>query len=275
MSSQRPESYPDFDPSVPNEARILDYLMGGKDNFAADREAARAALSIAPDLPMMCREARKFLSRVVHFLVANDVDQFIDIGCGLPTQGSVHEILRPIAPDARLAYVDNDPVVVTHAAAVIGTGQPVKVFRADARAPDALLDRLTQTGFIDLDRPVAVLLHSLLAVIPEDDVAEMIVDRLTARMVPGSYLLVSHAISDTRPETTVQLAKLYQEQKVVRGREERSNLRTTQEVAQFMRGLELVPPGLVPLPAWRPDAGRPDLDPAMVWAVGGLGRKPN
>lgn len=261
-----------FDPSVPNEARVLDFLMGGKDNFAADREAAEEMLKLAPDLPVMIREARKFLARTVRYLAGEGVRQFVDIGCGLPTRSSVHEILQPIAPEAKVAYVDNDPVVITHGNALIDTTGSIRVIQADAREPDALLDHPALSGLIDVAQPTAVILHSLLAVIAEDDVATMIVDRLVDRMAPGSYLLFSHAVRDQGSAATEKLARLTQDNRMVKGH--RPDVRTREEVARFLDGLDLVPPGLVPLPAWRPDPGEPTVDPDTFWAVGAIARKP-
>ncbi|MGI8332970.1 SAM-dependent methyltransferase [Actinomadura scrupuli] len=272
MTRSRPRDLPGFDPTVPNEARMADYYMGGKDNFAADREAAELALQLAPDLPMIVLEARKFLGRAVRFLAGTGIRQFVDVGCGLPTQGGVHEVLRPLAPDARVAYVDSDPVVVVHARALLDTGDPAVVLQADARDPDRLLADPELTGLIDFDRPVAFLLHSFLVLIPEDDLATHIVDRFRQTMAPGSHLLVSHAISDSRPDVTEKLARLYQDNDVVKGKP-RNNVRTRAEVERFLDGLEVLPPGMVELPAWRPDKGEPTVDPASVWAIGGIGVK--
>jgi SAM-dependent methyltransferase len=263
---------PGFTPNVPNDARMLDYFMGGKDNFAADRAAARQALRLAPELPMLCREARKFLGRAVRFLAGTGIRQFVDIGCGLPTQGSVHEVLRPIAPDARVVYVDNDPVVAVHARALLKADDPVAVIQADARETDRLLAHPEFTRLIDLDRPVAILLLSFLVVIPEDDVAADIVGRLRDAMAPGSHLLVSDPICDPRPEVTEKLSRLYQDSDVVRGAP-RSNVRTRAEVQRFLDGLDLVAPGMVPLPVWHPGSGEPTVDPESVWVIGGIGVK--
>jgi hypothetical protein len=194
------------------------------------------------------------------------------VGCGLPTQGGVHEVLRPVAPDARVVYVDSDPVVVVHARALLEADDPVVVIQADAREPDDLLAHPDLTGLIDLDRPVALLLHSFLVLIPEDDLATHIVDRLREAMAPGSHLLVSHAIADPCPEVTEKLARLYQDTEVVKGTP-RHNVRTRAEVERLLDGLDLLPPGMVELPAWRPGAGEPTVDPESVWVVGGIAVK--
>jgi hypothetical protein len=274
VPSRWSDEHAGFSPEIPNEARILDYLTGGKDNFAVDREAAHQALRIAPDLRVVAVQSRRFLRRAVNVLVAEGMRQFIDVGCGLPTRGSVHQILQEAGPDYRLVCVDNDPVVAAHAASVFGMGGPARILPADARDPDALMDDPVITSTIVPDEPVGLILHSVLAVIPEDDVADHIVQTLLARVPSGSHLLLTHAISDPAPDATARLAALYQENKTVRGSTTRSNLRTAAEVEALVRGLDLLPPGLVPLHRWRPDAAEPGTDPRSIWAIGGIGRKP-
>ncbi|NVI89036.1 SAM-dependent methyltransferase [Actinomadura sp. BRA 177] len=274
MPSHWSDEHAGFHPEIPNEARILDYLTGGKDHFAVDREAAEQALRIAPELRVAAMQSRRFLRRAVEALVAEGMRQFIDVGCGLPTPGSVHHILQETAPGSRLVCVDNDPVVAAHAASVVGIGGPSRIVMADMRDPDALMDDPVVTSVIDLDEPVGLVLHSVLAVIPEDDVADHIVQGLLARVAPGSHLLLAHAISDPDPETTARLAALYQENKTVRGARTRSNLRTAAEVEDLMRDLDLLPPGMVLLQQWRPGTAEPEPAPRSIHAIGGIGRKP-
>jgi SAM-dependent methyltransferase len=257
---------PRFDPTTPNVARMYDYYLGGKDNFAADREAAEMALKVAPELRVGARELRAFLRRTVRFLVKAGVRQFVDIGCGLPTQGNVHEI----APDARVVYVDNDPVVTAHARALLEGNPLVAVVQADARDTDELVADEALTGLIDLAKPVGVLMVSLLHVISEDEVATQIVERVKQAVAPGSYIVIAHAVSDLSPKTTEQLATLYQDKAAVNG-PRRANLRTKPEVEAYFDGLDLVDPGVVYVPEWRPEAPRDDDTP--VWSVGGVGRK--
>lgn len=263
-----------FHPEIPNEARILDYLIGGKDHFAVDREAAEQALRIAPELRVAAIQSRRFLRRAVTALVAEGMRQFIDVGCGLPTRGSVHHILQEIAPGYRLVCVDNDPVVAAHAASLFGIGGPSRIVQADMRDPGALMDDPVVTSTIDPDEPVGLILHSVLAVIPEDEVADHIVQGLLARVPSRSHLLLAHAVSDPDPETTARLAELYQDNKTVRGSRTRSNLRTAAEVEELMRNLDLLPPGMVLLQHWRPDAPEPEPIPRSIRAIGGIGRKP-
>ncbi|WP_165950153.1 SAM-dependent methyltransferase [Actinomadura sp. GC306] len=274
MPSQWSDEDAGFRPEIPNEARILDYLRGGKDHFAVDREAAEEALRIAPELRIAVQQSRRFLRRAVDALVAEGMRQFIDVGCGLPTQGSVHRILQETTPGYRLVCVDKDPVVAAHAASEFGIGGPSRILLADMRDPDVLMDDPVVTSMIDPDEPVGLILHSVLAVVPEDDVADHIVRRLLARVPPGSHLLLTHAISDPDPETTAQLAALYQDNKTVRGSRTRSNLRTAAEVEELMRDLDLLPPGMVLLQQWRPDTPEPEPAPRSIRALGGIGRKP-
>jgi O-methyltransferase involved in polyketide biosynthesis len=263
---------PRFDPTTPNEARIHDYLMGGKDNFAADREAAAKVLQLVPDFPMLIGESRRFLDRVVRFLAEAGIRQFIDIGCGLPTRGNVHEIAQSAAPDARVVYVDKDPVVVAHVHALLANSPQTTVIQADARDVEKILADPALTAMVDLDQPVAILLISLLPSITEDDVAAEVVERLRELIPPGSYLVISHGISDVFPEVTAELAAFVQDQRIVTG-VRRCNLRARADIEPYFGGLEVVEPGVVHLPEWRPDRTETVVDPQSVWVIGGVGQK--
>ena len=206
-----------FDPTVPNVARMYDYYLGGKDNFASDREAAERALGVAPELRTGAREVRRFVHRVVRHLVRAGIRQFIDVGCGLPTQGNVHEVAQAAAPDVRVAYVDNDPVVIAHARALLEPNPLTVVVNADVRDPDAILADPGLLRLIDLSQPVAVLMVALLHVIPDDELVHSIVTRFRDAMAPGSYLAIAEAVADLRPETTAKLAALYQQRTTVQG----------------------------------------------------------
>ena len=261
-----------FNPAVPNVARMYDYYLGGKNNFAADRKAAEQALAVAPELRVGAQEVRKFLRRAVRFLTDAGIRQFVDIGCGLPTQGNVHEIAQAAAPDSRVAYVDNDPIVISHAQALLGGNPGTIVVQADIRDPARLIAHPTLRGLIDLDEPVAVLLIAVLHVIPDDDVATRIVEELRETIAPGSYIVLAHAVADLRPETTARLAQLYQDKVDVTGKR-RMNLRTKAEVEEYFTGLELVEPGVEYLNRWRPDPDDPGVGDTPIWSVGGIGRK--
>ncbi|HKT01261.1 MAG TPA: SAM-dependent methyltransferase [Rugosimonospora sp.] len=264
---------PRFNPQVPNIARMYDYYLGGKDNFAADREAAEQALRVAPELRQGAAEVRKYLARAVRFLVGAGVRQFIDIGCGLPTQGNVHEIAQSLAPDARVAYADNDPVVIAHAQALLATNPLTRVVRADVRAPEGLLADPEVRGLIDFTRPVAFLLVAVLHVITDDEVVLRAVRVLREAMAPGSYLVIGHAVADIRPAVTARLAQLYQDTTETTG-PRRANLRTKAEVEPYFDGMEMVDPGLVYITEWRPDPDDPWPGPQPLWSLGGVGRKP-
>jgi O-methyltransferase involved in polyketide biosynthesis len=229
------------------------------------------ALTIAPDLRDGAREIRKFVRRAVRFLVGAGIRQFVDIGCGLPTQGNVHEVAQGAAPDARIAYVDNDPVVISHARALLETNDRTAVVEADVREPDRLLADPALRRLIDFDQPVAILMISLLHFIPDDDEVHAIVDRFRTAVVPGSHLAISHAVADPRPEVTAKLAALYQQRTGVKG-PHRANLRTKAEVEPFFANLDVVPPGVVYIAEWRPELADPLEPVGATWAVAGIGR---
>jgi O-methyltransferase involved in polyketide biosynthesis len=270
-ASSGPSDCSRFDPTTPNIARMYDYFLGGKDNFAVDRQAGDQVTELAPEVPLIARENRRFLDRVVRFLVDAGIRQFIDIGTGLPTQGHVHEILQRIAPDARVAYIDNDPVVVTHGQALLSGRGQTTVINADLRNPHEILTSPALAQLIDLRRPVAILLMAVLHFIDDDDQARHVIVQLTEAITPGSYLALSHAVSDTRPDTMAQLASVYREGPMKGAKAQ--DLRTRSEVVQLLDGLDIIEPGIVHLPAWRPDPGATFNDPEAVWLVGGIGRK--
>jgi O-methyltransferase involved in polyketide biosynthesis len=262
---------PRFDPQTPNIARMYDYYLGGKDNFAADRAAAEQALALMPDMREGAAAVRAFLTRAVRYLVGEGIRQFVDLGCGLPTQGNVHEVAQSLAPDSRVAYVDYDPVVIAHARALLETNPLTAVIQGDVREPEALLADPELRELIDFDQPVAVLMIAVLHVIPDDEMVHHIVRTVRDAVVPGSYLAIAHAVSDLRPHATAKLASLYQNQVGTSG-PRRQNLRSKSEVEAYFEELELVEPGLVYISEWRPEAPLgPDAKP--VWAVGAVARK--
>ena len=208
-----PESVPSsiaplVNTSIPNVARIYDYLLGGKDNFAADRDAADELLALMPDARTACHQNRVFLQRAVRFLAREaGIRQFIDIGTGLPAQGNVHEIAQQTAPDARVVYVDYDPMVVSHAQALLATAPTVTVINGDLRHPGKILADPSLHKLIDFTQPVAILLVAILHFIADDEHPYQIADILKAAMPPGSYLVLSHITSDEVSEETSRKAQ--------------------------------------------------------------------
>jgi S-adenosyl methyltransferase len=241
-----------FDTSVPNPARMYDYFLGGKDHFPADKAAAEQLLATVPLTRVGARENRAFLQRAVGFLAGEaGIRQFLDIGTGLPTQGNVHEVAQAVAPDARVVYVDNDPIVHAHANALL-SGDNTASILGDLRDPDGILADPETNRLIDFRQPVAILLVAVLHFIRDREDPAGIVARLKAAMAPGSYLVISHATGDLYPrEIGAEATKAY----------DRATaplvLRTRAEIERFFDGLELVPPGLVQLSRWRPDGDLP------------------
>ncbi|MEW9556043.1 SAM-dependent methyltransferase [Nonomuraea sp. NPDC050783] len=227
------------DPNVPNVARMYDYYLDGKDNFAADRAAAEQILKNFPHTKEGARANRAFLRRAVRHVVDQDVRQIVDLGAGLPTRGNTHEI----APEARVVYVDYDPVVCVHGRALLARRENVDFLQADVREADVLLDKLAD--LVDLDRPVAFLALAVLHFIP-DDLAYGLVKKLREASAPGSYLVISHAVDPT-PQVTPQALEVYRKATAA------LNLRDRDGVLRFFDGYELVEPGLTYPAGWRPD----------------------
>jgi S-adenosyl methyltransferase len=260
-----------FDPKVPTEGRMNDVFLGGKDNFAADRQAALRALELAPELPVLAREGRKFLRRIMRFLAGTGVRQVLDIGVGLPTQGHLEEVGGSMPGGSRIVYGCQEPVAMLHSRAYLEHADRMAAIQADLSQPDGIFGNDDVQGLIDLAEPTVVLLLNVLHLIPDDKIATDAVDYIRKTVAPGSYIAIAHAVSDICPETTARLAALYQEE-AVKGPGFRDNLRTKAEVEEFFTDLELVEPGVVYLPAWRPDPGELMAPPESIWAVGGIGR---
>jgi S-adenosyl methyltransferase len=237
-----------FDAAVPNVARIYDYFLGGKDNFQADRDAAEQLRKVLPEAEAACAENRGFLRRAVRYLAGEaSISQFIDIGSGLPTAENTHQVAGEIRPDARVVYVDHDPVVAAHARALLGKSPGVAVLEADVRRPGLILDSRAVADVVDFSRPVAILLIAVLHFIADDDDPYGIVTTLKSVMAPGSYLVISHVTQDrVSPEEHESGLLVYQKASapVVPRRYE--------EVLRFFDGTELADPGLVSVSNWRP-----------------------
>jgi S-adenosyl methyltransferase len=256
-----------FDTSVPHFARVYDYWLGGKDNFAADRAAGDLALRAFPDIAVSARANRAFLNRAVRFLAGEaGIRQFLDIGTGIPTGNNTHEVAQYVAPESRVLYVDNDPFVLSHARALLasrpeGTTEYVE---ADLRDPERIAEIAGQ--LLDLGQPVAVMLMTILQHVDDEDEPGKIVTALMAAMPPGSYLAVSHPANDIDAESMARMA-----QRLNRILAESITLRARAEVAAFFDDLEMVEPGLVQASKWRPVNEAEAAAPAALWA--GIARK--
>ncbi|MGK5683919.1 SAM-dependent methyltransferase [Actinoplanes sp. URMC 104] len=241
----------------PHPARVYDYLLGGKDNFAADRAAAQKGLEANPDSRIPPRQNRLFLRRAVRFLAEQGVDQFLDIGTGIPSAPNVHHVAQQVDPRSRIVYVDNDPIVLAHARALL-TSHPdgrTDYVDADLRDVDALLAKVRATGTLDFDRPVGLLLIAVLHFVGDEHDPWAIVERLLAALPAGSYLALSHLTGDFRPEAWARIAEVYRRQGVT------MQVRSRQQIERFFTGLDVVDPGLQVLPAWRPELGEPGDQP--------------
>jgi SAM-dependent methyltransferase len=263
-----------IDPTKPNIARVYDYLLGGKDNFAVDREAGEETLRLVPEARESGVANRGFLRRAVRYMATEaGVDQFLDIGSGLPTQGNVHEIAQEINPRARVVYVDNDPVVLVHTRALLENFDTTAVITADLRRPDDILGDPTVQEFLDFDRPVGLLMISILHHVNDDEDPLGITARLRDALAPGSHMAITHFHNPgaARPEDA---AIAYASEKQFNEKFGTGRWRTYGEIRAYFGDFELLEPGLVPMPAWRPDvAGRRVLSGIYHRTLGGVGRK--
>jgi SAM-dependent methyltransferase len=238
-----------FDLNTPNLARMYDYMLGGKDNFAVDRDAIDTLAANLPEAIPIARANRAFLQRVVRHLAASGIRQFLDLGSGLPTQGNVHEIVREVSPDAKVVYVDHDPVVAAHARTLLEKEKRVVFVQGDLLRPAKLLTTPEVTDFLDLNEPVAVLLVSILHFVQEADDPAAMVNVLRDAVAPGSYLALTHAVTGLGKEEAEENARA-----VYRGSSTGGAAgRTLEDITAFFGDFEMVPPGLVPVTEWRPD----------------------
>jgi SAM-dependent methyltransferase len=256
-----------FRPDIPSPARIYDYLLGGKDNYPADREAAEEIIAAIPDARTFAVQNRAFMRRAVRYLATEaGIRQFIDIGAGLPTQGNVHEIAQQAAAGSRVVYVDNDPVVLAHGRVMLHGLPDTAIVGQDLRQPGAILADSELNKLIDFAEPVGLMLVAVLHFLADDEDPGSLVSQLLDGLAPGSYLVLSHASTDSRPESSKAL-KVYDRATA------RAYSRTRDQVLAMVAGLELVEPGLVWVPQWRPDA---DLvtDPSRSHVYGVVARQP-
>jgi len=259
---------PGIDTSVAHSARVHDYWLGGKDNFAADRAAGDAVMAAYPGIVMSVRANRAFLARAVRFLAGEaGISQFLDIGTGIPAANNTHEVAQSVAPASRIVYVDYDPVVLRHAQALLKGSPPgtVDYVDADLRDPQRILRRASR--LLDFSRPVAVMLIAIMHLIGDQDDPYGIVRTLMAAVPAGSYLALSQVASDIEPERMAEAARRYN-----RLAKEQQRHRNRAEVTRFFDGLELVEPGVVPVQRWRPSSEVESRSRSAMW--GGLARKP-
>jgi hypothetical protein len=259
---------PAFDTSKAHQARVYDYLLGGKDNYAADRAAVDAWLQIDPELPFTVRSNRAFLGRAVRYLAAEaGIRQFLDIGTGIPTAGNTHQVAQAIAPETRVVYVDYDPIVLAHARALLIGSEPgsTEYIDADVRDTGKILDQASR--FLDFTKPTAVTLLALLHAVPDSDDPQAIVGKLMDAVPAGSYLAISHAGSDLldadKQDSLMGVADRMIQNKIT--------YRSREQLARFFDGRDLVEPGVVRVEEWRADPETVTTERSTLW--GAVGRK--
>ncbi|WDZ82928.1 SAM-dependent methyltransferase [Micromonospora cathayae] len=268
-------SPPGVDTTRPSIARVYDYYLGGKDNFAVDRQAAQLALQVTPDGPEAARACRGFLRRAVRYLAEEaGIRQFLDVGSGLPSQGNVHEIAHQVDPDARVVYVDNDPMALAHGRVLLADARTTTVVGGDLRQPEDLLAHPDVQRLIDFDQPVGLLLLAILHHLHDDDQPAAVARRLVDALPSGSYLAISHFHDPGAAHPDIsQRARAVE--KVFNETLGTGRWRTHEEIAGFFQGLELLPPGLVPLADWRPGPAPESYQTITHHTIlGGVARKP-
>ncbi|MEV6139515.1 SAM-dependent methyltransferase [Nocardia sp. NPDC051990] len=259
----------DVDMQQASPARMYDALLGGSHNFEIDRKAAEVGKQLVPDLPRLALSNRAFLRRAVRFMVDQGVRQFLDIGSGIPTAGNVHEIAQSLDPEIRVLYADIDPVAVAHARAILVANDKAAAVEADLRKPDELLARVRETGLIDFAQPVGLLLVAVLHLLSDEDQPVEKVSVVRAAIPAGSYVAISHLTSELRPEDAGKLGRRAADVTHVG-----IHFRSKDAISAMFEGWAPVEPGVVELPAWRPESER-DLHetPGRSLGLAGVGRK--
>jgi SAM-dependent methyltransferase len=265
----RPSWVPaEVDLSRPSAARVYDYYLGGSHNLEVDRRMAREAISLWPELPEIMQSNRAFLRRSVRYLAGQGTTQFLDIGSGIPTVGNVHEAAQRVDPGARVVYVDSDPVAVAHSRAILGGDEQTAVVHADLREAETVLEDPAVRATLDLDQPIAVLVVAVLHFVSEEDDPFGAVARIRDRLAPGSHLVLSHASDEGRPDAAASHRELYSRTPTP------MTMRSRDEIARFFDGFDLVDPGLVWLPLWRPDNPSAAAErPERTTGFAGVGRR--
>jgi S-adenosyl methyltransferase len=261
---------PGVDIKRANVARVYDYWLGGSHNFLADQDLGRAIAAVEPNIRIGARANRDFLGRAVRLLSQAGIRQFLDIGSGIPTQGNVHEVAQRADPDARVVYADVDPVAIAHSKVILAGNQNAMILDADLRAPEKILSDQAAGQLIDFSEPTGLLLVAVLHFISDAEDPWQIVATLRDALAPGSYLVLCHGTNESRPTVAQATEKVYN-----RSVATEVHMRSRAEILRFFDGFDLVDPGLVYIPQWRPDS--PDdvpRDPSKLWALVGVGRKP-
>ncbi|QOV39064.1 SAM-dependent methyltransferase [Streptomyces ferrugineus] len=260
----------EIDTSKPHPARMYDWYLGGKDNYPVDEAMGKQMLALDPRVPVMARVNRAFMHRSTRWLAQQGVRQFLDIGTGIPTEPNLHQVAQRIAPDARVVYCDNDPIVLAHAAALLrGTEEgATEYLQADVRDPGAIVEGARKV--LDFSRPVALSLIALLHFVSDEDGAHELVRRLLSELPSGSYLVLTHATADFTPEESKAATEKLKAAGVT------LTLRAREGFTRFFEGLELVPPGVQVPHQWHPDLGEPvpGQDDGVIPGYGAVGRKP-
>lgn len=270
MTSEPDWVPPGVDTRRANTARVYDYLLGGTHNFLADQDVARTLIAVEPSMREHLRANRDFVGRAVRFMASEGVRHFLDIGSGIPTEGNVHEIAQRAAPGSKVLYVDSDPVAVAHSEAMLYRNDDAASIQGDLREPGKILASETTRRLIDFARPVGVILGAVLHFIPDTDQARRIVRTLTSDLAAGSYLAISHGTSEGNPKVTTALETVYN-----RNVTTQITGRTRAEILGFFDGLDLLEPGLVTLPHWRPDPPGVPENADKLWGIlAGVARQP-
>ena len=263
---------PQINTAKPHAARVYDFYLGGKDHFAADRETGQALMRVVPTIRAAARENRAFLGRAVRFLVAEaGVRQFLDIGTGLPSSNNVHEVAQGLVPACRVVYVDNDPIVLAHARALLTSSPEGKTayIHADLREPEKILSDPMTRATLDFSQPIGLILVAVLHFVPDEAQPRRIVDTLLDALPSGSYLVASHVTAEHDPDTLAGAGRAYRERGLT------GQIRTADEFAELaFRGLDMMDPGLTLVSEWRPRSAGPRPMPAEVNTYGGVARKP-
>jgi SAM-dependent methyltransferase len=267
--AEHEQAPPDIDIHTPNMARMYDYALGGKDNFASDREAVQNLFQLAPENAYVPKANRQFLGKAARFAAEQGIRQFVDLGAGLPSQGSTHEVARQVQPGARVVYVDSDPVVLTHARALLaGHDSGIAVVSEDIRDTERIFGNPHVRRLIDFSQPVAVLFVAILHGIPDADGPAGIVAEWVRRLAPGSYVILSHLTREGHPADIVQ-----KKEEIFAKSSTPMAYRSRDEILRFFDGLELVEPGLTTVTRWREESPDAQLDAAGTWILAGVGRK--